>query len=106
MKSEAEMVLALQLTKAGLTFLPQHRISMSRRWRADFFLPPHLVVEIEGGTWINGRHTRGRGFENDCEKQAAALMQGHKVLRVTTRQVMENYAIAWITHIMNLRSET
>jgi len=55
-----------------------------RRWRFDFAWPDRLVaVECEGGTWSEGRHVRGGGFENDCWKYNSAAVLGWKVLRVT-----------------------
>lgn len=54
----------------------------SRKWRADFAIPSHMVlIEIDGGTWSNGRHTRGSGFVKDQEKTNAAACLGYHVLR-------------------------
>jgi len=39
-----------------------------------------LAVEVDGGTWTGGRHTRGAGFEADCEKLNAAVIAGFRVL--------------------------
>lgn len=40
-----------------------------RRFRADYFIPPCHIVEINGGQWTQGRHTRGgKGYENDLTK--------------------------------------
>src|SRR5256885_16223115 len=63
------------------------RFHPSRKWRADFLWPtPPLIVEVEGGSFVSGRHTRGTSFEADCEKYAEAAILGYRVLRVTPRQ--------------------
>lgn len=65
-----------------------------RRWRVDFAWPVHmLAVEIEGGTWVAGRHNRPAGFEKDCEKYNALQMAGWTVLRFTGGQVESGQAI-------------
>jgi very-short-patch-repair endonuclease len=69
---------------------------VERRWRFDFAWPAlRLAVGVEGGTWTAGRHSRGAGYEADCEKYAAALIDGWRVLRVTTGQVRSGAAISW-----------
>lgn len=61
-----------------------------RRWRFDFAWPEQRVaVEVEGGIWSNGRHTRGSGFEDDCEKYNEAAVDGWRVLRVTSSMIDE-----------------
>lgn len=56
----------------------------SRKWRADFALPAaKILVEIDGGVWSGGRHTRGAGFVRDQEKLNAAAVLGYRVLRFT-----------------------
>ena len=84
-QSQLEATFALQLRTSGLPE-PQreHRFHPKRRWRFDFAWPDvMLAVEVEGGTWSKGRHTRGRGFAADCEKYNEAAMLGWKVLRFT-----------------------
>ena len=55
-----------------------------RRWRLDFAWPKQKVaVECEGGIWQQGRHTRGKGFEDDCMKYNRATADGWRVFRCT-----------------------
>ena len=55
-----------------------------RRWRFDYSIPEHrIAVEVEGGVWTQGRHTRPRGFLGDMEKYNTATALGWRVLRVT-----------------------
>jgi very-short-patch-repair endonuclease len=53
-----------------------------RKWRFDFAWPEKRVaVEIEGGVWTRGRHTRGSGYIGDMEKYNSAVEMGWRVLR-------------------------
>ena len=53
-----------------------------RKWKADFAIPSRmLLIEIDGGAFSAGRHTRGMGFINDMEKLNAAACLGYRVLR-------------------------
>lgn len=54
-----------------------------RQWRFDFYIPDfRLAVEIEGGVFAGGRHTRGAGFSEDIEKYNSALLVGVRVYRI------------------------
>lgn len=56
----------------------------TRKWRFDLAIPHHrIAIEIEGGTWSGGRHSRGAGFRGDCEKYNEAQKLGYVVLRYT-----------------------
>ena len=62
----------------------EYRFDPTRRWRFDFAWPEERVaVECDGAVYARGRHTRGYGFEGDCEKLNAATRQGWRVLRYT-----------------------
>lgn len=72
----------------GPELVAEHRWHPKRRWRFDFAHPEsRTAIEIEGGVWAGGRHTRGAGFERDCEKYNAAAMHGWAVLRLTPQMV-------------------
>ena len=68
----------------------EYRFAPPRRWRFDFaFVDLMLAVEVEGGTWVSGRHNRGAGFERDCIKYNTAVNMGWRVLRFT-RGMIDN----------------
>lgn len=65
-------------------FLKEFKFHSKRKWRFDAAWPEKMIaVEFEGGIWTNGRHTRGKGYENDCEKYNNALLLGWRVFRLT-----------------------
>ncbi len=96
--SVGEATLAQHLKACGHSpFWTEYRFHPERKWRADFAFPEQkLLIEVEGGTWSAGRHSRGSGFATDCEKYAEAAILGYRVIRVTTDQVRTGQAIEWI----------
>jgi hypothetical protein len=68
----------------GLPYVAQYRFHPSRRWRLDFAWPEKMVaLEIHGGVWSGGRHTRGGGFIADRRKMNAAVAIGWRILEWT-----------------------
>lgn len=64
--------------------LEEYRFHPTRKWRFDFAYPnKKIAIEAEGGVFTRGRHSRGVGLSNDCEKYNAATILGWKVLRYT-----------------------
>ena len=108
MTSSAETLLAVQLEQAGILAMREYHFHPTRRWRADFAVvkPGHMVatllVEIDGGAFVGGRHSRGTGVERDAEKQSAAAILGYRVIRCTPRQVEDGTALSWIRQAIGL----
>ena len=72
----------------------EHKFHSVRRWRFDLaFLENKLAIEIEGGVWIRGRHTRGSGFISDIDKYNNAVLLSWKVLRFTPNDVKTGKAL-------------
>lgn len=100
--SDAELALAWQLKAAGLPEpVREHRFHPTRRWKFDFAWQDRwLAVECEGGAYVEGRHSRGPGFEADLEKYAEATAMGWTVLRCSPRQIEEGRCLAWIERLL------
>lgn len=63
------------------------RFMPDRLWRFDFaHTATRTAIEIEGGVW-GGRHTRGAGFEKDCEKYLAAHLHRWNVVRLSPKLI-------------------
>ena len=76
--------------------LEEHVFAPPRKWRFDFAWPGAMVaVEVEGGVWTSGRHTRGSGFLADCEKYEAAHRFGWTVYRVPGVWILDGDRRIW-----------
>lgn len=93
--STGEETFAQQCIVKGIAhFTREYRFAPPRRWRFDFaWILDNLAVEIEGGTWIQGRHNRGSSIAKDLEKYNAAALAGWRVLRYTSQQAIDGTAI-------------
>ena len=77
-----------------------------RKWRIDYaFLEQKIAVEIDGGAFIKGRHTRGVGFIKDMEKHNQLVLDGWMLLRFTPDQVQDGYAGHIIQILLNRKEE-
>jgi very-short-patch-repair endonuclease len=93
--SHLEQHLALHLRALELPEPEQeYRFHPKRKWRFDMAYPgQRIAIEVEGGTFSNGRHTRGTGFTADCEKYNTAAIMGWCVLRFTGGMIESGAAV-------------
>lgn len=120
--SDPEAQLALHLRAHRIEAEPQYRFAALhvglgpglrdrlaaaglRDWRADFaVVDARLLVEIEGGAWSGGRHTRGKGFADDLRKYDAAARLGWTIYRCDPAMVQAGQAIETIRVLLGLKS--
>jgi hypothetical protein len=83
---------------AGLPVpVSEYRFAPPRRWRFDFAWPNtghKLALEVQGGLFIQGRHSRGAALLNEHEKLNAAAMLGYRVCFCTPKQIQNGEALA------------
>jgi len=103
--SNLEKEVLLKIASYGIT-LPQREYEFipGRKWRADMAWPKlRVMIECEGGIFTGGRHNRGVGYHEDCDKYNHAQMNGWFVLRITplhTGILIDELMlfIAWMDH--------
>jgi hypothetical protein len=105
-RSAPEAELELQLRSVGLHPNVEVRFDSKRKWRLDFYFPTEvpLAVEVEGGGWVQGRHTRGAGFQADIDKYNALTLAGIRLLRVTPQMVKSGEALRLVEQALGVRS--
>ena len=79
----------------------------SRPWRADFCWPAQqIVLEVQGGAFSGGRHTRGVGFTVDMQKSMLLQTEGWLCLALTNTMIhqKDGYWIKLIGKAVEQRS--
>lgn len=78
----------------------------TRKWRFDYAFPRYkIALECDGGVFVNGGHTRGKGYIMDSEKRNAAAMLGWIILRVVPRDLLKVDTINMIKACINKQKE-
>jgi len=60
-----------------------------RKFRWDFYVRPHLLIEINGGIWLGraGGHSSPFGITRDYQKLNLATVHGFSSLLLTSKDV-------------------
>lgn len=102
-KLEDELSQQLKLLKVKKP-VREYRFSNTRRFRFDFAWPQEKVAcEVQGGIWVGGRHNRGKGYENDCDKLNLCQLDGWLLLYVTTTHIARGDAAELIRKALKVR---
>ena len=79
----------------------EHRFHPTRKWRFDFsFISKKLAIELHGGIYTQGRHTRGAGVEADMIKINTAQEMGWTVLCFSAGMVKSGHAIEQVERML------
>lgn len=110
-KPEASsLLLVTQLTDTLFDLIGTHQPSIftewmfaypQRQWRVDVAIPTErLMIEVEGGAYTEGRHTRGGGFIDDMRKYNAMTLGRLHLLRYTPDWVDDGRACREIVQVL------
>lgn len=73
---------------------------LGRKHRFDFAWPMAggggLLIEVQGGIWVRGRHVRPAGYIKDCEKITLAGLIGYTTLLVTQEHINDEHLGEWL----------
>ena len=74
-----------------------------RQWRFDFaFVENGVALEVEGGLWVRGAHTRGKHALSDMDKYNCATLRGWRVLRVVPKMLLHQNTLDMVQRALNL----
>jgi hypothetical protein len=83
---------------------PQHVFHPQRKWAFDFSWPRYkIALEVNGGTYMRGRHSRGAGQRKDYEKWSEASLLGWLLILVDSKDVSKKVHIERIQRAMEVR---
>jgi very-short-patch-repair endonuclease len=103
-RSNLELSLQSQLEASGIKFVTEAMVIPGRRFRVDFLID-RLVVECEGGIWIKGGHSTGKGITRDIEKGNLLTLNGFCVLRFTKDMINNGTALKQIKQFIHSKIE-
>lgn len=99
--SVGEAVLCRQLDALKIDYEQEFKFHPVRKWRADFLITGYsILIEVEGGVFVNGGHSRGKAYTNNCEKYNTAATMGYYVIRSTTDQVKSGECVKFVEDMM------
>lgn len=90
----------------GVECVKEFRFHQGRMWRFDYAIPEYkIALEVEGGVWTSGRHTRPRGFLNDIEKYNTAALDGWTVVRTVPDELITGNTIEMLRILVGHKME-
>ena len=98
--SPGEEGFALHCHLHGITFEREVCLVPGRKWRWDFVIND-LAIEIQGGIWGAGGHSRGLGQEKDMRELNAAVKAGYRPMLSSTGMVESGEAIKEVKEALN-----
>lgn len=74
--------------------VPEYIFHNIRKWRIDFAWPEEkIALEIEGGIFVGGRHSRGAGMQADFTKYNEAALLGWRIFKCVPKDLCKTATI-------------
>lgn len=81
---------------------PEFKFHPTRQWAFDYAWPDKkIALEVEGGVFTNGAHTRGPHFMSDMEKYNTAALLGWTVVRTVPKELLTSKTAEMIRQLYN-----
>lgn len=87
----------------------EHKFHPTRKWRFDFAWETitndgveKVALEVQGGIWSGGRHTRGAALVKEHEKLNESAALGWRVLYVQPKDLCTKSTVDLIKRCLNL----
>lgn len=101
-KIETDFFTLLCKTDLKVECVKELKFHPTRRWRFDYAIPAHkIALEVEGGVWTGGRHTRAKGFLGDMEKYNQATLMGWRIFRITPTELYRASTISMLKNAIS-----
>lgn len=85
----------------------EYKFHPVRKWRFDYaFVFYSIAIEVQGGIWIGGAHSRGRFLVRDYEKLNEAQLLGWIVLQVQPKDLCTLDTVQMIKRAKELKEKT
>jgi hypothetical protein len=81
----------------------EYRFSPPRRWRFDYAWPgAKVALEVQGGLFTRGRHTRGPALLKEHEKLNRAALLGWRLVYCTPREHLSGEGFRRVAHVLTM----
>ncbi len=78
----------------------------NRRWRFDFCWPDKLIaLEVQGGLFIRGAHSRGAYIVKSQEKYNHAALMGWRIFYFQPKEFNDGTAIEILDQVFGIKRE-
>ena len=103
MKYNPKIVLAYFQSEKLPPPILEYRFNLpNSQHRFDFAWPANrIALEVEGGIWIAGGHSRGSGVVKDMQKYNLAAQRHWLILRVQPKELCMRETVLMIKRTMN-----
>ena len=100
--SELNDTFAFQLDASGISYEREYKAIPDRRFRFDFYIPPCLLCELQGGVYqYKPSHASASGIRRDAEKANLATLHGYKLLTFTSDMVASGEALRMVQEVID-----
>ena len=88
--SHLERIVEILLDAENIPYERQYKAISGKNFKFDFYVKPDILIEINGGNWIHGRHLRAASIEYEYARMNLAVLSGFKMLVYGTEIVVKN----------------